>query len=410
MSQTRTKRLRLSLSVFVAMVLAIPVQQFAGFEIRSAHADARSDAEGLFRAGESLFKAGNYNEAADAFEGAFEVLPLPAIAFSAAQAYRLHYFQQQDPRHLKRAVELYRLYVKEQKEGGRIVDATNFLADLTPLLAKIEAQGNVGAMVRTERTGIVVTSPVDGAMASVNGGEKKLMPLPVSLEAGRHKVAVTAPGFAPFEKEVDIVAGQNRAVEAELVALPVGLTIKTDSGAAVRVNGKSVGSAPFATPVKLDAGTYFIEVSRRGHRPFTQQLVGGRGEQLVLEAELRTTRQRKLSYAVLGTGAVFIALSGLTGLAALADNGSAGDLEDKRTASGISAAEATELNRLIDSRDQRTTETQILFGIGLATAAVGGLLYWLDNPDVQESVPTEKTRVVPVASASSAGLALSGCF
>src|SRR6185503_20903674 len=99
-----------------------------------AEDDKKAEAEKYFRAGEALYKNGQYLGAAQAFEEAFELLPLPAIAFSTAQAYRLLYVSDKEPAYIKRAVELYRLYIQQQKEGGRVPDATASLAELEPLL------------------------------------------------------------------------------------------------------------------------------------------------------------------------------------------------------------------------------------------------------------------------------------
>ncbi len=378
---------------------------------RVSHADKRSEAEALFRAGERLFDAGNYNDAAEAFEKAFEVLPLPAIAFSAAQAYRLNYFQKRNPSHLKRAVGLYRLYIREQRVGGRMIDATNFVADLEPVLLAVEKREAVGVVVRKERTGIVVTSSVDGAMTSVNGSAKKKMPLPVELEPGRHHVVVTAAGYAPFEKDIDIVSGQTRAVDADLVALPAVFTIVADAGSTVRVNGRAVGKAPFRRPISLVAGTYNIEVTRRGYQLFSRQLVAGRGDSVTLEATLKTTRQRKISYVFLATAAAVVGISTITGIAALSANGDAKDLEAKRQRQGITATEAAILNRHISTRDNRVKVTLGLFGAGIAAAAAGGLLYYLDNPSVSDSGRDASSPTIqPIASVDGAGLALSGSF
>ncbi len=392
-------------------LVACLVGVIVALNIRVSHADKRSEAEALFRAGERLFDAGNYNDAAEAFEKAFEVLPLPAIAFSAAQAYRLNYFQRRNPTHLKRAVGLYRLYIREQRVGGRMVDATNFVADLEPVLLAVERRKAVGEVVRKERTGIVVTSSVAGAVTSVNGSAKRKLPLPVELDPGRHHVVVTADGYAPFEKDIDIIEGQTRAVDAELVALPVALTIVADSGSAVRVNGRAVGKAPFSQPVSLAAGTYNIVVAHRGYQLFRRQLVAGRGESVTLNVKFKTTRQRKISYVFMATSTALLGLSALTGIAALSANGNANDLEDKRQRQGITATEAATLNRYISTRDERVKATLGLFGVGVAAAAAGGLLYYLDNPSLSDAASGSSSPTIqPIASVNGAGLALSGSF
>jgi hypothetical protein len=60
-------------------------------------AAGRQEAEQFFRAGERAFKNNSFQAAAEMFERAYATLPLPAIAFSAAQAYRLQYALDADP-------------------------------------------------------------------------------------------------------------------------------------------------------------------------------------------------------------------------------------------------------------------------------------------------------------------------
>ena len=126
--------------------------------------DQRIEAEKYFRTGERLLNAGEYAAAASSFEDAYEILPLPEIAFSAAQSYRLAYVKDQQPARLKRAVELYRLYLEKVKSGGRVNDATNALLELEPQLQRMEAGGKtIGPMPSTRTTGLMITSEVTPA-------------------------------------------------------------------------------------------------------------------------------------------------------------------------------------------------------------------------------------------------------
>ncbi|MEZ4365091.1 MAG: hypothetical protein R2939_02245 [Kofleriaceae bacterium] len=117
-----------------AVVVATVILMIAGST--GARADAsRDDAERLFRAGAQAYKAAQYETATRAFEEAFALLPLPAITFSEAQAYRLWYVASKEPAYLRRAVELYQRYVADQREGELVADAIGHLADLEPVLA-----------------------------------------------------------------------------------------------------------------------------------------------------------------------------------------------------------------------------------------------------------------------------------
>src|SRR5689334_10754538 len=98
----------------------------------------KKKAEEFFRAGERAFNAKEYLVAAQALEEALKLYPVPPIIFSTAQAYRLQYFVDKDAGWLKRSIELYRMYVADVKSGGRRGDAVESLAELEPLLARLE--------------------------------------------------------------------------------------------------------------------------------------------------------------------------------------------------------------------------------------------------------------------------------
>ena len=127
---------------FAAAVLLLTAQP--------ARADEKAEAQKRFRSGEVAFKAGDYVVAAEAFEEAYALLPLPAIAFSTAQSYRLQYFIDKQPARLRRAVELYRVYVDQTPKGGRREDAVANLAEVEPLLGRLDGTATVTFTVAAE--------------------------------------------------------------------------------------------------------------------------------------------------------------------------------------------------------------------------------------------------------------------
>jgi len=172
-----------------------------------ALADDKSDAETLFRSGERAFTAAHYADAADAFEQAYAKLPLPAIAFSLAQAHRLQYFVDNQPQHLDRAVQLYHAYIDKQKTGGRVADAVANLAQIEPLLRELQASGAMkgGAPVVAKRTRLMVTSDVEGARATIDG-DGGPTPLVREVTPGEHTVVVEADGYASYTVKTSAIA------------------------------------------------------------------------------------------------------------------------------------------------------------------------------------------------------------
>src|ERR1044071_6371401 len=77
----------------------------------TAYAEDKVAAEQYFRAGAKAYAAQNFAAAVANFDEAYKALPLPEIAFSAAQSYRRLYRLDPQPQYVRRAVELYRAYL-----------------------------------------------------------------------------------------------------------------------------------------------------------------------------------------------------------------------------------------------------------------------------------------------------------
>src|SRR6185312_12505772 len=170
------------------------------------------------------FAAQNFGAAATDFDEAYKALPLPEIAFSGAQAYRRLYRIDSKPEYVKRAVELYRIYLDKVKTGGRVADAADNLADMEHELDKLEHEGAKFGSTESSHTrlGVSVTTGGDagavteigdatgtqtrGLHATIDGKDVEPFAL-VDVDAKEHTLAATADGYLPAEKKVVAVSG-----------------------------------------------------------------------------------------------------------------------------------------------------------------------------------------------------------
>ena len=373
--------------------------------------DQRVEAEKYFRTGERLLDAGEYAAAASSFEDAYEILPLPEIAFSAAQSYRLAYVKDQQPARLKRAVELYRLYLDQVKSGGRVNDATNALLELEPQLQRMEAGGQtIGPMPAARTTGLMITSEVAPATGRI-GSDPKLggeLPLVREVAAGKHEVTVEAKGYEPKTITAIAVEGELVPVEVDLVPLPATIELKVEDGARIQVDGRTVGTTPLGAPLRVDAGKHFITVSKRGKRAYARELTVERGETVTVQASLRTTTQRKAArYVLIGSGVLLVGAT-LSGLGAAGADGDAADIDERRrTGGGITEGELARYDELRAQRDDLKTSMWVLGGAALVVGAAGGLMYVFDREDA-EAPPS--FGVTPTAGPDSVGASVWGRF
>lgn len=409
-------------------LIVIAVVLGASVNVASAQDEARAEAQKFFRAGESAFNAGQYEIAAQAFEEAFKVLPLAAIAFSTAQAYRLQYFIDKDPRRLKRAIELYRWYIKETPKGGRRDDAVGSLAELGPVLARLEdeqrrqGRGPIasGMGERKATTQLMISTQVSGAKAAIDKESPGETPVIRDVSEGPHDVSVTAEGYFPATQTATAVRGRLVVVEVELKPMPAVVALRVEGGALVSIDGRVAGTTPFARPLELEAGKHLITVSKRGRHIWGQEVEVKRGEELALDVSLRTTGQRKGAYGVmLGAGVTYLA-AGVYAFLTLSADGDASDLLDVSQTRALTVPELADYAGFVDKRDDRLRTTYVLAGVGTALAATGVLMYLIDTPSGEmpsmmgSGAPalgaSKKVSVLPTLDRDGFGLGLAGRF
>jgi tetratricopeptide (TPR) repeat protein len=377
------------------------------------------EARRFFDAGRQAYEGGQYLVAITAFEEALRLSPRPPVIFSLAQAYRRQYFVDKDPAKLKRALDLYKQYIVEVKQGGRRDDAVQYIAELEPMLARIEEEqrkkgmGPVEAMQapRSEGTQLMISSRVKEARATIDGGEAGEVPLIRDVKPGPHKIRVEAAGYFPEEVEGVAVEGRLVVIEVPLREMPAKLTVRGTAGAEIAVDGRPVGTAPTTRPIEIPAGKHFVSVTKRGHYPVTREINVKRGETLSLDAPLERTTQRVASYWVLGGAGLLLLGGGTTTTLAFVHQGNAEDILDRKSQGQITQEDLDEYNRQREKRDDYVRASYFLYGGAVALAATGALLYFVDNPRVEGGPGASGgSTVVPAASAGFVGAVWIGTF
>ena len=376
-------------------------------------AGGREQAEQFFRAGERAFKNNSFQAAAEMFERAYSTLPLPAIAFSAAQAYRLQFALDGDPAKLKRAVKLYEAYVAQEPKGKRVGDAAKLLAELRPRLDELERKGKVAEMpTQSDATTIMVTTTTDvaGATMAIDGGKPEALHAMRAIEPGRHKVVVSAPGYFAAERSKEVLKGVPNVVEIELKPRPAVVSVRAADGAQVSVNGRPAGVTPLVRPIELPPGKHLVTITRRGHRPWSREIVVKRGQSVDLDPSFDRTGQRTLAYGVLGISGALLVGAGVSFGMSIAAASDANDLNKKRESQGLTDPERVEYDEALDRRDARRSVTWVLLGSSAAVATAGLLLYFMDNPRAEVDTASPGLSVSASAGGDSLGLALGGRF
>ena len=388
--------------------------------VSTAHAD-RPTALRYFRSGEKAYRAQNFAAAAESFHQAFLEIPLPEIAFSAAQAYRRQYRVAPKREYVERAVEMYRFYLDKVKSGGRVADAADSLGEMERELDKLGGSRRVssssvvtqlgvtvdltGATVATSLTEIAetttpaVTLPI---IATLDGAPVETDKL-VDVEPGDHVFRVAAPGYVAVAKKGHAVKGRSDFVEVELQPLPAHLAIDTERGARVIVDGRGVGIAPLAA-LSLPAGRHVITLVRSGREPVAREIYVERGETLAVVQELSPTKQRRaVKWVALGGGALAV-IAGASAIGALVVDGTASSKLDALRMGSQDAVLLSEYRTARDRRDALVTGTWIAGGAAVAVGAAAVVLYYADRPSA------EGVHVTPYVSGTAGGASIIGRF
>lgn len=377
-----------------------------------------------FRAGEKAYAAQNFEAAAQNFDSAFKELELPELAFSAAQAYRRAHRVKSNPAYVQRAVTLYRFYLGKVTEGGRVGDAADSLGEMERELEKLGSGSKAAPVVVEVKTALAVTATLVGV--DVTGGMREVedqragaapeievttkidgqVVTPAKMfevAEGPHVVRAEAPGFAPLEKREVAVKGHQELVELTLQPLPAQVSISTERGARVSIDGRGVGTAPLAT-VEVPAGKHVLTVIHRGREPVARELTVTRGQKVAIEISLeRTLRRRAVTWVLVGAGALAV-VSLATGLGAIYEDGVASDKLAELEMGSQPPRVGREYADARDLRDGLVTGTWVMGGAAAAVGLAAGFLYYFDNPSA------EGLRVAPMTTQGGAGAALIGQF
>lgn len=339
-------------------------------------------AKASFKAGANAYAAGDYLAAIQALEDAYEISPLPAIAFSLAQAERKQYFVDEQRPHLERAVALFRRYLEEETRGARREDARLAINQLEPLLGAKPAPGEPAAKAQARPTRLMIVSDAPGARIVLDDGAAAASPLIREVAPGKHHARVQAPGYLDAERDVTALAGELLLTEIRLSERPGSLRVWAPAAADVYVDGVYVGQGGGLVDVPLAAGAHQLTVAQSGRRVVRRDLRIERGQAHTELVTLEPTTQRAVSELLFIGGGV--ALGGGIVLSALAvrSQNRAEDFLQHKQFRQVKAAELVAYNASIVERNRYRTGAAIGIAGSLGFFITGLFLRELDRPSL----------------------------
>jgi hypothetical protein len=370
----------LALASFAAP-LAVPSRAHAQDAERDAASADVARAKESFRVGAAAYAAGEYLAAIAALDSAYSLAPLPAIAFSLAQAERRQYFVDRKPEHLMRSVALFRRYLEQVPAGGRRADAIDALAQLVPLLGAPSAPAAGAARAASTRLLVIAESP--GARVWIDGVEL-VGTFIREVAPGKHEVVVRAPGFHDAQREVVAVAGELIPVSMALAELPATLEIAAPLDSEIYVDGAFASLGGARVLLSVPSGAHRVSALQNGFRTATQEVEVERGGREKLRFELEPTAQRITSHVLLVGGAVALGAGTALGVLAVQSEGAAQDFLDKVERENVSLAELVRYRADVQRRDRYRLMAGVNFAAAFGLLATGLFLHELDQPGADE--------------------------
>lgn len=384
-------RLRLGGFITFVCVFALGVQLAAA---QQPSARDLAQAKSYFNAGAAAYEMGDYAAAIQALDAAYRITPLPAVAFSLAQAERRQYFVSRERSHLERAIELFRVYLRAVETGGRRADATDALAQLEPLAALGAGDADAAeASDARERTRLMISSPVTDALVSLDGGPSVGVPFIARVTPGPHRVVVSAKGHFPTERSVDAVEGELIPVEIALREQPASVSVRAAPECDLHIDGAFMGRVSRPRRIELPRGRHVLTLSRSGFDVSRQNATLEPGETRVIAVDLEPTAQRTAAVAMfIVSGGALLAGSAWTGLAVDREN-AARAIERERAAGNITVEQLHDYDQAKERRDRWRGFAVASFAISLGAAVTGFFLYLFDEPDLREPEQTPGLRL-----------------
>lgn len=352
-------------------------------------ADSATDlerAKDSFKAGAAAYAAGDYLAAIQALEAAYQLTPLPAIAFSLGQAERRQYFVDHSRPHLDRAISLFRQYIDVAPGGSRRADALDALSQLEPLAAAQPKPSGAPAQRPPEsvrRTRVLITSDAVGARLMLDGTPAVGSPLIREVEPGKHYVTVVAPGFHATQRELTAIAGELVLTQVTLREQPSILSIWAPAAAEIYIDGSYTSPGGDGVVLQLASGKHRVAVAQNGHRVAIRELSLARGKAQTIRVPLEQTSQRYVSQALFIGGGAALGASLVFSALTVEAEGRAEAFLGRRARQNVSASDLYSYNSSILDRDRYRLGTGVCLTAAAGFFITGLFLHELDRPNPQ---------------------------
>jgi hypothetical protein len=212
------------------------------------------------RKGDEAMIALRYQEALGHYQRAYEQTKNPALLYNMGRAY------------------------EGLGEFPKALDALEEFSDKAApdLKARVPRLGELVTDVRNRVATLILSSPVEGAEIRLGNrvlGNTKQGQTILRVNSGPQTLAITHKDYFPFERPLTLASGKIETVDVVLASRSAEALLRVTSpvsGAAVVVDGRTIGNVPAETPLK--PGQYRIALTRDGYDRAETSVVVAAGE------------------------------------------------------------------------------------------------------------------------------------
>lgn len=351
----------------------------------------RDKASELYQSATVAYNEARYIEAIEFFAQAYRTYPKAKnILFSLGQSHRRLFENTNNVDHGNFAILRYSQYSNESSGGERAAEVNRYV---TGLRVQIDLMSDPETATITR---VLVSTTAEEAWMKLDGGEPGPANASPLVEPGEHTIEVGGEGYVTETKTIDVPEGSSVPVSFPLAQMPALLTVSGPKGAEVSVDGRSYGKLPLVKTIDLEPGIHFVAVTRNGHVAYTRQIEVARNEQVSLEAEMRNSTQRVLSYALIGLGGASVITSGVMMGLAFGAQTKAENIDAKVS---ITPEEYDNYLTQRNRRDQFRTASITSGAVGLGVLLTGVVLFAVDRPQVDTPLFDRERRTKPETAA-----------
>lgn len=305
-------------SLLVASLLlgsVAPATSFAAPKAKPAVVD--DEATKLKKQGDQAMLELRYEDALDAYGKSYALQSNPALHYNRGRALEA----------LGRYSEALEAYEAFDAQGS------------AELKAKVPGLADHVKDVRKRVTTLTLHVDTAGARVLLRNVVLGTTPFsaPVRVNSGKATLEISAEGFLPYKREIDLPAGDALTVEVKLAAKDTGgyLVINATPTAMVSIDGAAAGATPYEAPVV--AGSHTVTLSAKGYVTRTTTVVVAEGEKKKLDLGLDKESGGVLSkwWFWTSVGVVVVGAAALTyGLVTERDAGK-GDIDPGRVSAPL---------------------------------------------------------------------------